>query len=102
MQGTRLPLATFALVMLTTTPALSARGKSVVAVFGVDGARARLNTGLSDKLTTYLGAELAASGVYAVVPPDRVRQRLVSLRKASYKERFDSSKQIAIGKELAA
>jgi Ca-activated chloride channel family protein len=102
MQGTRLPLATFALVMLATTPVLAARSKSVVAVFGVDGARARLNTGLSDKLTTYLGTELAASGIYAVVPPAKVRQRLVALRKASYKDRFDSSKQISIGKELAA
>ena len=102
MQGTRLPLATFAFVMLATTSALAARDKPVVAVFGVDGARARLNTRLGDKLTTYLGTELAASGIYAVVPPARVHQRLVALRKASYKERFDSSKQIAIGKELAA
>ena len=47
MQGTRLPLATFALVMLATTPVLATQSKSVVAVFGVDGARAKLNTGLS-------------------------------------------------------
>jgi len=73
----------------------------IIALFDMEDKGAGLDRKVLDDLTEYLAAQLAAGG-YQVVPRDQVRQRLSEKRKESYKECFDESCQIELGRELAA
>ncbi len=74
-----------------------------MAVFGVElGPRVKLPKAACDGVADYLATRLTESGRYQVVPRDQLRQRLVQEKKKSYKECFDQTCQIEIGKELAA
>lgn len=71
----------------------------VVAVFDVvDRAR---NRNL-DQVTRYLQTALTQSLGFRVIPPDQIRARLVEEKKGTYKECYDQSCQIELGRALAA
>ena len=76
--------------------------RPIVVVFNVEVKNVRLSKGFLDGLADYLSSRLTESGAYQVVPRDQVKQRLVQQKKGSYKECYDQSCQIEIGKELAA
>jgi hypothetical protein len=78
-----------------------AQDRPIVAVFDLEVKGTALDVGTIDRLTDYLGSLMARQG-YQVVPRSQLRERLVGARTASYKDCFDQSCQIEIGKELAA
>jgi Skp family chaperone for outer membrane proteins len=88
------------LVLLQGTA--SGEGRPVVAVFEIEAAGATVKPAVRANLTRYLATKLAESGVYDVVPPDKVKEALTARKKESYKQCFDQSCQIEIGRELAA
>ena len=81
---------------------LTAQRKPIVAVFDVEAKRIKLDRAALSALSSYLGSRLSESGVYEVVPPDKLKQALVVKKKESYKQCFAQSCQIEIGQELAA
>ena len=76
--------------------------RPIVVVFNVEATGVRLSKQYLNGLADYLSSRLTESGAYQVVPRDQVKQRLVQQKKGSYKECYDQSCQIEIGKELAA
>jgi uncharacterized protein (TIGR02145 family) len=76
--------------------------KPIVAIFGVDAAKAKLSKDLLDQLPDYLATKLTESGKYLVIPKEQVKNRLSAEKKKTYKMCYDQSCQIEIGKELAA
>jgi hypothetical protein len=74
----------------------------VVAVFEVLDSSNRLSKQERSDLTEYLMARLTAKGGYAVVPTDTLKQSLTDTKKESYKDCYDTSCQIALGKAVAA
>ncbi|HOX42338.1 MAG TPA: hypothetical protein PK668_02010 [Myxococcota bacterium] len=74
----------------------------VVAVFEVLDSSNRLSKQERSDLTEYLMARLTAQGGYAVVPTDTLKQSLTDTKKESYKDCYDTSCQIALGKAVAA
>ncbi len=76
--------------------------RPIVAVFDVEVKNAKLSKGFLDGLADYLSTRLTESGAFQVVPRDQIKQRLTQQKRGSYKECFDQSCQIEIGKELAA
>jgi hypothetical protein len=81
--------------------AARAQDRPIVAVFDLEVKGTALDAGTIDRLTDYLGSLMARKG-YQVVPRSQLRERLVGARTASYKDCYDQSCQIEIGKELAA
>jgi hypothetical protein len=78
-----------------------AQERSIVAVFDLEVKGIELDGGTVDRLTDYLGSLLASKG-YQVVPRSQIKERLVAAKTDSYKDCYDQSCQIDIGKELAA
>jgi formylglycine-generating enzyme required for sulfatase activity len=78
-----------------------AQERSIVAVFDLEVKGIELDGGTVDRLTDYLGSLLASKG-YQVVPRSQIKDRLVAAKTDSYKDCYDQSCQIDIGKELAA
>ncbi len=76
--------------------------RPIVAVFNVEASETGLSGHYLNGLADYLATRLTESGAYQVVPRDQVKQRLVQQKKGSYKECYNQSCQIEIGKELAA
>ncbi|MBW1811816.1 MAG: DUF1566 domain-containing protein [Deltaproteobacteria bacterium] len=76
--------------------------RPIVAIFGVDAAKAKLSQDLLDQLPDYLATKLTESGKYQVIPREQVKNRLSAEKKKTYKKCYDQSCQIEIGKELAA
>lgn len=71
----------------------------VVAVFDmIDRSRKRD----LDQVTRYLQTALTQNLGYRVIPQDQVRARLVEEKKAGYRECYDQSCQIELGRALAA
>jgi len=93
-------VAALALLLLVEGIAL-AQDRPIVAVFQVEDKSGKLSAKAIDQLTDYLGSLLGSRG-YRVVPRSQLRERLVEAKKGSFKECFDQSCQIEIGKELAA
>ena len=85
-------------------PALTASAdKPIVAVFDVDcSTRVKLPAEARKGLADYISSRLTESGQYVVVPRDQLKKRLVAEKANSYRECFDQSCQIEIGRELAA
>ena len=88
-------------VGMLTSPAVEAK-KPIVAVFDIEFQRVRLKRDAAEVLNNYLVDKVAASGKYQVVPRDQLKKRLVAQKKRSYKQCYQQSCQIEIGKELAA
>ncbi len=94
--------AIFAIFCMLSGTAAQA-GRPIVAVFDVDkDRRIRLPRATLLEMANYLSTRLTESGRYQVIPRDQLKKRLVQQKTASYKDCYDQSCQIAIGKELAA
>lgn len=76
--------------------------RSIVAVFDLEGEGIRLRAARRRRLHDYLTTRVAATGRFEVVPSDDVRRSVQEAKAESYKECYDESCQIEIGKELAA
>jgi len=80
--------------------------RPIVVVFSVEMKNLRMSRpeqdALSDYLTDYLTGKLAGAGVFQVVPRDQLKKRLMKQKTRSYKECYDQSCQIELGRELAA
>ena len=74
----------------------------IVAIFDVEDKGAGLSRELRDRLGDYLAMSVAATGAYQVVPRDQLKMRLVTQKRRSYKNCYDQTCQIEIGKEMAA
>jgi len=74
----------------------------VVAVFGVEDTTHKLDSGFVETLTSYLSVCLAREGQFRVVPQSRIKERLASQRKESYRGCYDEKCQIELGREVAA
>ncbi|HOX44462.1 MAG TPA: formylglycine-generating enzyme family protein [Myxococcota bacterium] len=85
---------------LPQSPAL-AQDRPIVAVFDLEVKGAKLDGGTVDRLTDYLSTLLGTRG-FQIVPRSQLKERLVEAKKGSYKECFDQTCQIEVGKELAA
>ncbi|MBN2494976.1 MAG: hypothetical protein JXR96_10330 [Deltaproteobacteria bacterium] len=72
-----------------------------MAVFDLEVKGTTLDSSAIDRLTDYLGALLARKG-FKVVPRSQLKSRLTEAKKGTYRECYDESCQIEIGKELAA
>lgn len=91
------------LVVLAAAPAVRAQGaQPIIAVFDVEDRGVGLSAEVRNRLSDFLAMRLASTGAYQVVPRAQLKQRLVQQKKDSYKQCFDQSCQIEIGKELAA
>ncbi|MBW2704566.1 MAG: SUMF1/EgtB/PvdO family nonheme iron enzyme [Deltaproteobacteria bacterium] len=73
-----------------------------MAVFGVELEGVKLSKQFQNSLANYLATRLTESGKYQVIPRDQLKKRLLGQKKKSFKECYDQSCQIEIGKELAA
>ena len=90
---------------LTTTaspPPLAPGRQYVVAVFELEDGSGQLKKDVRGQLTEYLSALLAQKGSYSVVPMNQIRERLRQSKAESYKDCYDESCQIEIGKAVAA
>jgi hypothetical protein len=74
----------------------------VVAVFDIENRGSPLTKDQLITLTDYLGTKLGEQGVYRIIPRRDIHARLTQVKKESYKECYDQSCQIEIGRELAA
>jgi formylglycine-generating enzyme required for sulfatase activity len=89
---------------LLTVPCLSqAQGSApIIAVFNVEAKGVLLAADVVDNLSDYVASRLAESGKYQVVPRAQLKSRLVEAKTESYKECYDETCQIELGRELAA
>ena len=76
--------------------------KPIVAVFNIEDKGAGLSRGLLIRLSDFMSMNLATTGKFQVVPRDQVKKRLVMQKRRSYRQCYDESCQIEIGKELSA
>ncbi len=92
------------LLSLPAGPGFSQTSKSapIVAVFDIENRGSPLTDTEIRGLTDYLSTKLSEGGSIFVIPRDEIRKRITKQKLESKKECFDSSCQIAIGKELAA
>jgi len=82
--------------------AAAGEARPVVAVFQIEAKSLKLERGLLDNLTEYLAVAVAEDGVFTIVPPGDIKRALVERKRASYRECYDQSCQIELGRELAA
>jgi hypothetical protein len=78
------------------------RTPQILAVFDIQDASHGFSEQGMDQLTEYLAASLAKGGAFRVVPRDQLRTRIVQEKTESYKQCFDQSCQIDLGKAVAA
>ncbi len=76
--------------------------KVIVAVFDVQDLSRKFKKATLQQLTEYLSARLTQVTRYRVVPRDQLRARLFSEKKGTYRECYEESCQIELGKALAA
>jgi hypothetical protein len=76
--------------------------KLIVAVFDVQDLSRKFNQQTLRQLTEYLSARLTQVTLYRVVPRDQLRARLFEGKKGTYRECYEESCQIELGKALAA
>jgi hypothetical protein len=74
----------------------------VVAVFEIENRGSPLTDDELIALTDYLGTKLGERGRFQIIPRQEIKKRLVQQKKASFKECYDQSCQIEVGRELAA
>ncbi len=83
------------------TVATGAAQQAVVAVFDIEAKGLELDAGTLDRLADWLGTLLTRQK-YQVIPRSQLKQRLQKQKTESFKECYDESCKIEIGKELAA
>lgn len=74
----------------------------ILVVFDVEASGLELAPTMLNGLADYLVTRLTESGRYQVVPRAQVRVRLAEAKNDTYKECYDESCQIELGRELAA
>jgi hypothetical protein len=89
-------------VRTAPAPAPIRTGKVIVAVFDVQDLSRKFKKATLRQLTEYLSARLTQVTRYRVVPRDQLRARLFSEKKGTYRECYEESCQIELGKALAA
>lgn len=75
--------------------------RPIVAVFNIEAKGMKISADVLDRLTDYLGTQLAAQG-YLVVPRSELKKRLTEQKTATHRSCYDTSCQLELGKELAA
>ncbi len=91
--------------VLTVSPDAHSQGKKpppVVAVFEIENRGSPLSYDELIALTDYLGTRLGEHGRYQIIPRQEIKKRLVQAKKESFKQCYDQSCQIEVGRELAA
>jgi hypothetical protein len=83
-------------------PTLRPSQSPIVAVFDIEIQRLTFEREFLNGLTDYLAIRLAESGKYQVIPRSALKERLAESKMTSYKECYDQSCQIELGRELAA
>ncbi len=76
--------------------------RPVVAVFDIEDRSAKISGGALESLVDLIETRLVSSGRYQVVPRAQLKSAMNREKSASFKECYDESCQIEIGKELAA
>jgi hypothetical protein len=76
--------------------------RPVLAVFDLDPGNSGVAQEIAVQLSDYLTAKIASVGRYRVVPRSELRQRLSGEKKTSYRDCFDETCQIELGKAVAA
>jgi hypothetical protein len=79
-----------------------ARKVPIIAIFLMESKGSPLTADEVASLTDYMSAKLGEGGRFQVIPRDEIKKHLVAAKTASYKDCYDASCQIQIGKELAA
>jgi hypothetical protein len=83
-------------------PAPRPPGKTIVAVFDVQDMSRKFKKRTLQQLTEYLSARITQVTRYRVVPRDQLRARLFEEKKGTYRECYEETCQIELGKALAA
>lgn len=93
-----------ALLLLVPATGLAGTGQpaSVVAVFTIESRIDTLSRQEVETLTDFLGTKLGEGGRLLIIPRQEIRRRLQGQKKNSYKNCYDQSCQIELGRELAA
>jgi hypothetical protein len=103
MQKIMKTLQIMVLVALVSCLAPQARAdQPLVAVFDIQVKRIDLDPELVATLTDYLASRLVETGEFKVVPRAQMKERLSDEKKKSFRQCYDQSCQIEIGRELAA
>lgn len=85
-----------------TAPAAAPPGKMIVAVFDVQDMSRKFKKRTLQQLTEYLSARITQVTRYRVVPRDQLRARLFEEKRGTYRECYEETCQIELGKALAA
>jgi len=99
--------STALLLLFLTAVSLPSRAQEkkpppVVAVFEIENRGSPLSADELIALTDYLGTKLGERGRFQIIPRQEIKKRLVQQKKASFKQCYDQSCQIEVGRELAA
>ena len=86
----------------TAARTFSPRATVIVALFDVQDPSKHFKDDTLDQLTEYLATRLTELAGYRVVPRDQLRERLVAQKTTGYRECFDQSCQIDLGKAISA
>ena len=87
--------------LLSGPPSLAAQ-KPIVVVFDVQAKRTKLGPEILTDLSDHLATLLTQTGRYQVVPRSELKSRLQKQKKESFKQCYDESCQVELGRELAA
>jgi formylglycine-generating enzyme required for sulfatase activity len=96
------PLVAALALLLFVEGSAQAQDRPIVAVFRIEDKDSSIDKATLGKLTDYLGAAIAEGGVFRRVPPGDLVKALSAQTTESYKECYDQSCQIEIGREVAA
>jgi iron(II)-dependent oxidoreductase len=96
------PLVAALALLLFVEGSVLAQDRPIVAVFEIEDKSRSLDKALLGQLTEYLATEVGKAGVFQIVPPGDIKRALQDKRTESYKECFDASCQVELGRELAA
>jgi len=88
--------------ILLPAAAQAAERRPIVAVFDVEAKGIKLSVSLLERLSDYLSSRLAETGRFMVIPRDDLKKRLLGQKAKSYKQCYDRSCQIEMGREMAA
>ena len=98
----RLGLLFFAIISFYSSNLWASELKPIAAVFDLRVQGMQLDPAIKDGLTDLLVSRLAESGRVRVVPRHQVHKRLMEQKISSYRECYQRSCQVELGRELAA
>ena len=98
---TQCVVVSFFLVLGLGFASIAGQQGPIIAVFDIQDKGSGIDKQTRDNFVDVLSARLAKAG-YRVIPRDQVRKRLLDAKKETFKECYDQSCQIELGRELAA